>query len=277
MMTGTWHDFVLELPVLVTDIRPRLPNVAIASIDLRLVSRHVTWNAVAWPSMPLPDDRSALPVCDVTLLDIRQGNTDAPFALVHWEPVEATVLLDLLPDHLCPIPEVVTQTCDLIRSIAFEPLRALIVAVLRMPQVHERYWTLPASLSHHHAYPGGLAQHSLEVTVAAANIRGVDPWQRDILVTYALLHDIGKVWAYANGRLTDEARRAGHEAIGHRRLLCPLASLQQADAHTHGMLDALLSGAWKSAYRHPAAALGDIVRAMDRFSAARDIGNAACR
>ena len=100
--------------------------------------------------------------------------------------------------------------------------------------------------------------------------------QRDLVMTYALLHDIGKVWAYAEGQLTDEARRLGHEALGYRALLPALASLEAMDPSSHEALDALLSGAWKRTCRHPAAALGEIVRAMDRFSAARAVGNASC-
>lgn len=93
--------------------------------------------------------------------------------------------------------------------------------------------------------------------------------------TYSLLHDIGKLWSYADGRLTDEAHRLGHEAIGYRKLGPLLAVLREADERTGAILDALLSGAWKKSLRHPAAALGDIVWAMDRFSAARGVGNAS--
>ena len=96
-------------------------------------------------------------------------------------------------------------------------------------------------------------------------------------MAYALLHDIGKVWSYANGQLTDEARRVGHEAIGHRRLQPALGFLREIDASSHDTLDTLLSGVWKRSYRHADAALGEIVRAMDRFSAASDVGNTSCR
>jgi|GEM_PF-4933950 len=66
----------------------------------------------------------------------------------------------------------------------------------------------------------------------------------------------------------------GHELIGYRKTKPLQAALRREDAHTGAILDALLSGAWKRSFRHPAAAVGAIVRAMDRFSAARGVGNA---
>jgi hypothetical protein len=102
-------------------------------------------------------------------------------------------------------------------------------------------------------------------------------WQRDRSVAYDLPNDIVKVWSYVHGCLTSEARQLGHEAIGRRELRTALAALREVDARSEAMLDALLSGVWKRTSRHPAAALGENVRgAIDRFSAARGVGNAPC-
>lgn len=276
MMAASWRDRVFVMPVLMTDIAPYSPHIETDCTALRLVNRLGSWRAVSWPSVEVPDARASVTVCDATVLEVREDVSREPMALVHWQPLDALRVFDLLPDDCCPIPGIVTQTCDLIRSIDSQPLRRLMAAVLRMPDVHAGYWSAPASLSHHHALPGGLAQHSLEVAVATASVRGLDVWQRDLVMTHALLHDIGKVWAYAEGRLTDEARRLGHEALGYRALIPALASLEAMDPSSHEALDALLSGAWKRTCRHPAAALGEIVRAMDRFSAARGVGNTSC-
>jgi hypothetical protein len=275
-MAASWRDRVFVMPVLMTDIEPYSPHIETDCTSLRLVNRLGSWPAVSWPSMRLPDRSEPLAVCEATVLEVREDTDFEPMALVHWQPLDGTRLFDLMPDDLCPIPGVVLQTCELIRSIESIPLRRLMAAALRMPEVHARYWTCTASLSHHHAFAGGLAQHCLEVAVATSSVRGLDTWQRDLAVAYALLHDIGKVWSYVNGRLTREARRLGHEAIGHRELQPALAALREIDARSEAMLDALLSGVWKRTCRHPAAALGEIVRAMDRFSAARGVGNASC-
>lgn len=276
MNITSWRDRVYTMPVLMHGITPDLTAFFPEFMTMTLSTRSGRWEAVAWPSLAVPTDSRQVTVCEATVLDVREHPEFEPLALVDWRPVDEMRLFELLPDDRCPIPGVVTQTCEVIQSIQSLPLRQLMAALFRRDDVYQRYWTAPASLSHHHAYVGGLAQHSLEVAVATSSVRGVDAWQRDIMLVYALLHDIGKVWAYADGALTHDARRLGHEAIGARELRLPLASLQDIDTRSHEALETLLSGGWKRNHRHPAAALGEIVRAMDRFSAARGVGNASC-
>lgn len=71
------------------------------------------------------------------------------------------------------------------------------------------------------------------------------------------------------GELTGEARRYGHEQLGYRRLCSCLDTLCAVDPNLGDLMTGLLSCAWKRDYRHQVATLGGIVRAMDRFSAAR--------
>jgi 3'-5' exoribonuclease len=60
-----------------------------------------------------------------------------------------------------------------------------------------------AAQYHHHAYRGGLLEHSLQVALATAAaaelLPGID---RDIAVCGALLHDIGKLDAYSGDEMT---------------------------------------------------------------------------
>src|SRR5579875_3998009 len=60
-----------------------------------------------------------------------------------------------------------------------------------------RFRDAPAAKRYHHAYPHGLLEHSLTVAQAVSALSaifgGVD---RDIAVTGAILHDIGKLDAY---------------------------------------------------------------------------------
>lgn len=275
-MPLTWQDRIYVEPALMTITSPMEHDVLRDCTEMRLFNRSGSWRAIAWPSVPIPTNREFVMVGEVTVLEIREDIDREPMAMVNWRRLHESHVLDLLPTNHCPVQGVVLQTCELIKSIQTQSLREFMVETLRMTDVFEHYWTASASLSHHHAYPGGLAEHSLDVALATANIRGLSTWQRDLVVTYALLHDIGKVWAYVNDQLSDEARRLGHEALGYRALTPALTTLWETDEHTYGTLDALLSSKWKRTFRHPAAALGEIVRAMDRFSAARDIRNAPC-
>ena len=85
------------------------------------------------------------------------------------------------------------------------------------------YRQAPAARYNHHAYRSGLLEHSVEiaqlVSAAAALFDGVD---RDLAVCGALLHDIGKLDAYAseNGSadLTDASQLEGEFALGYYRV-----------------------------------------------------------
>lgn len=278
MSAACWRDRLFVMPARITDVDPFGPMFDADFTSMNLVNRSGYWQAVAWPSVPALGAADLLPVCEATVLDVREDVAADPMALVHWRPLDPLSVFDLIPDSHCPLPGTVLQTCELIKSISSVPLRHLMAKVLRTPDVHQSFWECSASLTHHHAFPGGLALHSLEVAVAGENVRALDSWQRDLVIVYALLHDIGKVWSYSNGILSRECRRLGHELIGYRKLKPLLAMLQQEDEQTGATLDALLSGTWKRSFQHPAAALGEIVRAMDRFSAARGVGNApTCR
>jgi len=78
----------------------------------------------------------------------------------------------------------------------------------------------PAAKHNHHAYRHGLLEHSLgvaqTVSTIAATFPGID---RDIAVTGALLHDIGKLDAYAAAGLaiemTDAGKLQGEIALGY--------------------------------------------------------------
>jgi len=82
-----------------------------------------------------------------------------------------------------------------------------------------RLFTLsPAAKSLHHVYLGGLLEHSLSVArlarMASDNYEKVN---RDLLVTGAILHDIGKVHELSYRHVfdyTDSGRLIGHISIG---------------------------------------------------------------
>ncbi len=81
----------------------------------------------------------------------------------------------------------------------------------------------PAAKHYHQAYRHGLLEHCLGVAQAvsaiSATFAGVD---RDVAITGALLHDIGKLDAYAyeghSIELTDAGRLHGEIALGYYRI-----------------------------------------------------------
>lgn len=76
----------------------------------------------------------------------------------------------------------------------------------------------PAAKRNHHALLGGLWQHSMGIVKAAEGVAAAYPRvDRDLLVTGALLHDIGKIEEYrvrADKDYTDAGRLLGHIVLG---------------------------------------------------------------
>jgi 3'-5' exoribonuclease len=117
---------------------------------------------------------------------------------------------------------------ELILTIQEPHLRVLLERVLgERSEMWAGYRMAPAAKYYHQAYPHGLLEHCLGVAQAvsatSATFPGID---RDVAVTGALLHDIGKLEAYttdAGGRdriidLTDLGRLHGEIALGYYRI-----------------------------------------------------------
>jgi 3'-5' exoribonuclease len=113
---------------------------------------------------------------------------------------------------------------DLIATVQSPPLRTLLEAMLGPhADTWRRFRDAPAAKRYHQAYRHGLLEHSLtvaqSVSAIAANFAGID---RDVAVTGALLHDIGKLDAYTADPLaidmTDAGKLQGEIPLGYYRV-----------------------------------------------------------
>jgi len=90
-------------------------------------------------------------------------------------------------------------------------------------RIWQRWSVWPAAKHYHQAYRHGLLEHSLGVGEAVAVISTTFPGiDRDVAITGALLHDIGKLDAYTSDPLaidfTDLGRLQGEIALGYFRI-----------------------------------------------------------
>jgi 3'-5' exoribonuclease len=97
--------------------------------------------------------------------------------------------------------------------------RKLLLKIFNDSSFSAEFQQAPAAKSMHHAYPGGLLEHTLTVTQLAEMLADFYPaLDRDLLVTGALLHDIGKTKELTSEShiidYTDRGRLVGHLVIG---------------------------------------------------------------
>jgi 3'-5' exoribonuclease len=76
----------------------------------------------------------------------------------------------------------------------------------------------PCTRAGHHAYLGGLLEHTVSVGTLVSDLCQLHPrLDSDLLMAAALLHDVGKAREFTYGarfELSDEGRMLGHLAIG---------------------------------------------------------------
>ena len=96
-------------------------------------------------------------------------------------------------------------------------LRALLDLFYEDPGFRQAYGECPASLNGHHALLGGLLQHTWEVASIGQRLAEATGADRDLVLTGALLHDIGKLESYTwsgSFAMTDRGSLCGHVVLG---------------------------------------------------------------
>lgn len=98
--------------------------------------------------------------------------------------------------------------------------RALLDGLLADEVLRAAWRRAPCSRAGHHAYLGGLLEHTVAVATLAQDLCQLHPrLNSDLLLTAALVHDIGRTREFTFGAeigLTDEGRMLGHLVIGER-------------------------------------------------------------
>jgi 3'-5' exoribonuclease len=131
---------------------------------------------------------------------------------------------DFLPVTNLDIDDMFIRLLKITASVETDYLKTLLDAFWSDEVFVRKFKTAPAAKKMHHAYIGGLLEHTLSVTILTGKIvnhysdyyRGID---RDILITGAALHDIGKIYEFDYKFSIDysvEGRLLNHIAIGLR-------------------------------------------------------------
>lgn len=134
---------------------------------------------------------------------------------------------DYLPKTAKDVDELWRTLCEFVASFENPHLKALVQGFIDDPELSAAYKTAPAAKTLHHAYIGGLLDHVVSLfklcDLACRNYPQID---RDLLLTGAFLHDIGKIHELAYARsfsYTTRGQLLGHMIIELEMLQSKLA------------------------------------------------------
>lgn len=130
-----------------------------------------------------------------------------------------TDLGDFLPRSQTPPEQLMEAIDDLVlEHITHKPLKALVRRVLRDDEIRPRLLGGMGAKVVHHAYVGGLLEHTLGVArLCMASCDLYPRLDRQILLAGALFHDLGKAWELTGGPengYTDAGQLLGHIELG---------------------------------------------------------------
>jgi 3'-5' exoribonuclease len=150
---------------------------------------------------------------------------------------------DLAPGPDLPVDRLEADLRQLVETVQRPQLRELLDRFFAPGSPSwERFREAPAAKHYHQAYRHGLLEHTVSVaqavSAAAAPFPGID---RDVAVTGALLHDIGKTEAYNDDplaiELTDAGRLHSEIPLGYYKVR---RQIEEIDGFEPGLAQAVL-------------------------------------
>jgi 3'-5' exoribonuclease len=124
---------------------------------------------------------------------------------------------DYLPKTTKDVGELWQTLAGFVASFQNPDLKALVEAFMSDPEIAEPYRNAPAAKTLHHAYIGGLLDHVVSLCKSCDLVcRNYPQINRDLLLTGAFLHDIGKIYELTYNRsfsYTTKGQLLGHMVI----------------------------------------------------------------
>ncbi len=126
----------------------------------------------------------------------------------------STIPSDYMPSSASDIESMFQKLMDIIATIQNRHLKDLLNLIFNEEKTADAFKRAPAAKGFHHAYIGGLLEHTLSVTQLLELVTGhYSHIKRDLVIAGGILHDIGKIRELSfDGTMdyTDEGRLVGH-------------------------------------------------------------------
>jgi 3'-5' exoribonuclease len=151
---------------------------------------------------------------------------------------------DYLPKTKKDIGELWRTLTEFVATFQNPHLKSLVELFMADPEVAERYRNAPAAKALHHAYIGGLLDHVVSLFRSCDLIcQNYPQVNRDLLLTGAFLHDIGKIQELTYNRAfsyTTRGQLLGHMIIELEMLQGKLAKLPDFPPELKTLLEHLI-------------------------------------
>lgn len=218
----------------------------------------------------LPPDLSCVQVNGVVRW--RRDGAVADLERVTAADKQPEEVIRMIPQSICPQPWLMSFLEALVASLETTWLRQFVIDVLWDDGIAFPFVACPASLKHHHSYPGGLLYHSIECAQMVARYEEFTIDNKELGIVAALFHDIGKTLTLTpNMKRTSLGRALDHDKLTLEVLSSPLRPYDKDWPQETAELRYLMT--WRPANRDPGiprTPLANAVLAADRVSAGID-------
>jgi len=147
-----------------------------------------------------------------------QGKTQLSVSHLKKIGDDEVSLADFLPASERDPEEMLKELRAIIAEVRDSHLSKLLDSFFSDDEFIASFCRCPAAVSLHHAFIGGLLEHTLSVAGMALDVaERYDVIDRDMLLTGAILHDLGKIYEIGHARAfsyTDRGGLLGHLTIG---------------------------------------------------------------
>ena len=189
-------------------------------LSLVLVDRSGSMRAVAWDNVPLISKAFAAGDYVRVRGDVREYRDTLQVVVRGLEranPAEVDAT-DFLPATERDVDKMLDQLIHTSQTVENKHLSSLLAAFFEDKAFVDLFKKAPAAKKMHHAYLGGLLEHTLSIVrlieAISGHYKGID---QDLLLTGGILHDIGKVYEFSYEThidYSDAGRLLNHIVIG---------------------------------------------------------------
>ncbi|MGC9336495.1 MAG: 3'-5' exoribonuclease YhaM family protein [Candidatus Cloacimonadia bacterium] len=151
-------------------------------------------------------------------VEFYEGQLQLNISNIRRAKAEEYNLTDFYPTTEKDLDLFITQLFEFIDSVSNTYLNDLLHSIFDDKEFLKKFTSAPAAKNWHHNILGGLLHHTINVTIICNHVSGLyESINRDLLITAAILHDIGKVKEYHWDPFidfTDQGKLIGHIVLG---------------------------------------------------------------